>query len=176
MGERSLLIMLALLMVSGTCVVGQQQLEDGQSSDSNLQVLRDKTQIELNPGLADLYRISTPAQLVIIGDPNIADATLIDESTILLTAKTLGSTNIIILDTNQQVVLDASITVKLAGASQVTVRRAVEPTSYLCRPGFGCVQSAPSQQSGSSSERQSGNNPEQQADESGGPEVASPES
>lgn len=174
--ERSLLIMLALLIASGSGVVAQQQLEEGQSGENSLQLLQDKTRIELNPGLADLYRISTPAHLVIIGDPNIADATLIDESTILLTAKSLGSTNIIILDTNQQVVLDASITVKLNGASQVTVRRAVEPTSYLCRPGFGCVQSAPSQQSVTSSEAQTGNNPEQQDIESNGPEVVSPES
>ncbi|MEZ5799399.1 MAG: pilus assembly protein N-terminal domain-containing protein [Nitratireductor sp.] len=47
---------------------------------------------------AKVFRISRPAATVIIGNPSIADATVEDEKTLVLTGRSFGVTNLIVLD------------------------------------------------------------------------------
>ena len=47
---------------------------------------------------AKVFRMSSPAKTVIIGNPSIADATVEDDVTLVLTGRSFGVTNLIVLD------------------------------------------------------------------------------
>src|SRR4029077_7554810 len=47
---------------------------------------------------AKVMRISRPADVVIVGNPAIADATVQDNQTLIITGKSFGTTNLIVLD------------------------------------------------------------------------------
>ena len=68
---------------------------------------------------------------VMIGAPEVADVALIDGSTLAVTGKAYGSTNLIVLDANRRVLFSGPVTVTGA-AGQVTVFRGVEERKYAC--------------------------------------------
>src|SRR5512146_678458 len=56
---------------------------------------------------AKVLRISQPADVVIIGNPAIADATIQDSRTLIITGRSYGTTNLIVLDKQgQQIAAD----------------------------------------------------------------------
>jgi len=68
--------------------------------------------IQLRPGFATLLKLDRSVGTVIIGNPDVADATVQSEKTVVLTAKkTTGATNVIILDNENNKFFDATITV-----------------------------------------------------------------
>lgn len=54
----------------------------------------------LNPGITEVLRTARPARTVVVGDPRVAEASVANETTVLLTGKTAGFTNLILLDEN----------------------------------------------------------------------------
>lgn len=69
---------------------------------------------------AKVFRISRPASTVIIGNPAIADATVQDDVTLVLTGRAFGVTNLIVLDLDGVPIVDETIVVR--GHEQNTVR------------------------------------------------------
>ena len=69
---------------------------------------------------AKVFRISRPAATIIIGNPSIVDATIQDEQTLVLTGRSFGVTNLIILDDQGDAVIDQSVVVR--GSETDTVR------------------------------------------------------
>lgn len=69
---------------------------------------------------AKVFRISRPASTVIIGNPAIADATIEDDVTLVLTGRAFGVTNLIVLDQDGEPIVDETIIVR--GHEQNTVR------------------------------------------------------
>jgi hypothetical protein len=68
--------------------------------------------IRLMPGFATLLRLDRPVGTVIVGNPDVADATVQSEKTVVLTAKKIpGDTNVIILDSENNVFFRALISV-----------------------------------------------------------------
>ena len=63
---------------------------------------------------AKVMRISRPADIVIIGNPAIADATIQDNQTLIITGRSFGTTNLIVLDADGQAIADEIITVGAA--------------------------------------------------------------
>jgi hypothetical protein len=51
----------------------------------------------LDPGTNEVLSIGRPARTVLVGSPDILEASVINENTIALTAKAAGSTNLIVL-------------------------------------------------------------------------------
>lgn len=88
---------------------------------------------------------------VIVGDNAVADATLGGGGTIILTGKSLGATNLIILDASGGQLLSSPITVVPLDRRPTTSVRVVNGVSagrnYLCGRGTGCSASAGSAQS-----------------------------
>ena len=78
---------------------------------------------------AKVMRISRPADVVIVGNPAIADATIQDNKTLIITGRSFGSTNLIVLDSDGQAIADEIITVGASDDQVVTVfnRAAAEP-------------------------------------------------
>lgn len=85
---------------------------------------------------ADVVRLPAPAATIIIGNPAIADAVIHDRSTLIVTGKMAGRTNIIALDRRGRVIFADDIVVGSARRGQVIVQRGMDRTTYAC--GQGC--------------------------------------
>ena len=62
----------------------------------------DPVSVQVN--MARILRISAPAATVIIGNPGVADVTIQDPQTLILTGKSYGQTNLIVLEDRKSVV------------------------------------------------------------------------
>lgn len=82
---------------------------------------------------ATVLRLGFEAGAIIIGNPGIADATVIDSMTIVVTGRSFGTTNLIVLDASGNVLADELITVQAALDQVVVYRRSVRQT-YSCTP------------------------------------------
>jgi Flp pilus assembly secretin CpaC len=77
--------------------------------------------INVNVNMARVLRISAPATTVIVGNPGIADVTIQDAKTLVLTGKSYGQTNLIILDHAGNPIADTLIDVVQLSSGVVTV-------------------------------------------------------
>lgn len=83
---------------------------------------------------AKVMRISAPAATVVIGNPAIADATIQDRQTLIITGKTTGITNLVILDGKGELIADELIAVAKADRGTVTIQRGASRATYACTP------------------------------------------
>lgn len=85
---------------------------------------------------AKVMRISAPAETVIIGNPGIADAAIYDRQTVVITGRTAGTTNLVILDAKGQPIADEVIFVRPPGEGVVSVHRGGSGgrQTYACTP------------------------------------------
>ncbi len=83
---------------------------------------------------AKIMRINKPAATVIIGNPGIADATVQDAHTLVITGKSFGVTNLIVLDGDGEPIADALLTVRGERVDAVTVYRRTQRVTYSCSP------------------------------------------
>ena len=83
---------------------------------------------------AKVFRISRPAKTVIIGNPAIADATIQDDRTLILTGRSFGVTNLIILDENGEPIVDETIVVRGHEANTVRIYRRASRETLACAP------------------------------------------
>jgi Flp pilus assembly secretin CpaC len=82
---------------------------------------------------AMILRLSAPAAAIVIGNPAIADATIMDSTTLVITGRSYGTTNLIVLDENGALVANQLITVQPA-VDQVTVYRRSTQQTLSCNP------------------------------------------
>lgn len=83
---------------------------------------------------AKVARMPANAQTLIIGNPAIADVTMLKTSgTMVITGKGYGETNLIALDKNGDLVAESAIRVRGNG-SVLLVQRGMERESYSCAP------------------------------------------
>ena len=54
--------------------------------------------IDVTIDFAKVLKLDRPAATIVIGNPGIADASVEDEQTVVLTGKAAGTTNLIVLD------------------------------------------------------------------------------
>lgn len=90
--------------------------------------------ISVRVNMARILRISAPAATVIIGNPGVADVTIQDPQTLVLTGKSYGQTNLIVLDSMGNPVADTTITVVQAQSGLVTVFLGTARTTLSCNP------------------------------------------
>lgn len=83
---------------------------------------------------AKVIRISAPASTIIIGNPAIADATLQDAQTLVITGRAYGTTNMIILDDSGEPITDTELAVEAPTSNILTVQRGVMRSSMTCTP------------------------------------------
>jgi Flp pilus assembly secretin CpaC len=94
-------------------------------------VLAQSAPVTVKVNMARILRINAPAATVIIGNPGIADITIQDPQTLVLTGKSFGQTNLIVLDTLGNPVAD---TIVQDQADVVTVYMGDARNSYACTP------------------------------------------
>ena len=90
--------------------------------------------VTVKVNMARILRINAPAATVIIGNPGIADVTIQDPQTLVLTGKSFGQTNLIVLDTLGNPVADTIVQVVQDQADVVTVYMGDARNSYACTP------------------------------------------
>lgn len=84
---------------------------------------------------AKVFRISRPASTIIIGNPSIVDATIQDDQTLVLTGRSFGVTNLIILDEQGDAVIDQAVIVRGSETNTVRIYRGGDNRETLaCAP------------------------------------------
>ncbi len=83
---------------------------------------------------AKVFRISRPARTVIIGNPSIADATVEDNTTLVLTGRSFGVTNLIILDEQGEPIIDRTVVVRGHETNTVRIYRRASRETLACAP------------------------------------------
>lgn len=94
----------------------------------------DGAPISVKVNMARILRINSPAATVIIGNPGVADVTIQDPQTLVLTGKSYGQTNMIVLDAMGEPIADTLIEVIQAQADLVTVYMGSARTTLVCSP------------------------------------------
>ncbi|SDR17696.1 pilus assembly protein N-terminal domain-containing protein [Pseudovibrio sp. Tun.PSC04-5.I4] len=90
--------------------------------------------VEVITDQAKVFRLDEPAETIILGNPSIADVTIHDRVTIVITGKSYGTTNLIVLNADSEPVVEEQITVTAATAGYVAVQRNSSRFTYSCNP------------------------------------------
>ncbi|MER9231946.1 pilus assembly protein N-terminal domain-containing protein [Mesorhizobium sp. M0622] len=90
--------------------------------------------IEVTMNQAKIVKLSRAADTIVVGNPAIADASVQDASTIVLTGKGFGVTNLVVLDQEGNPIIDEQITVVRQAASSVRIYRRAEVQTMSCAP------------------------------------------
>ncbi len=79
--------------------------------------------------------VAAPVKTMLVGNPAIADATLLTPTHAVITARAVGSTNIVFLDGDNAPIAQYRVFVREAGARRVMLRRGPEQIAeYQCSP------------------------------------------
>lgn len=78
--------------------------------------------------------LSGSARDVIIGNPAVADVTVIDGRNLIVTGKGYGITNLLVLDGRGRTILDRQIIVSASDDGRVTMYRGPGLYNYSCSP------------------------------------------
>ena len=94
----------------------------------------DSAPISVKVNMARILRISAPAATVIIGNPGVADVTIQDPQTLVLTGKSYGQTNMIVLDAKGNPIADTLLEVVQSQPNLVTMLNGGQRNTMTCNP------------------------------------------
>ncbi|MCD1265064.1 hypothetical protein B5M44_16920 [Shinella sumterensis] len=83
---------------------------------------------------ARVLRLDRPVSKVIIGNAQVADATVADAKTIVITGRSFGTTNLVLLDADGNAIVDERILVSIDEGNTVRVFRQTERSVLSCTP------------------------------------------
>ncbi len=83
---------------------------------------------------ARILKFETPVSRVIVGNSDVADVTVSDPTTVILTGKSYGSTNLVILDNEGNAIVDKRIIVSVDEENTVRIFRQVTRSVLACSP------------------------------------------
>ena len=88
----------------------------------------------VNYDQSQLVKLPRPAAEIIIGNPAIADVNVQNSNLLVVTGKTFGITNLIVLDAQRNVIQEQRILVKRDDVKVVNLNRGTLRQSYNCTP------------------------------------------
>ena len=97
----------------------------GAMADTGIQVVMNQ---------AKIVKLARPADTIVIGNPAIADASVQDATTVVLTGKGFGVTNLVILDSEGAPVVDEQDFVTRGDARSVRIYRRADIQTLSCTP------------------------------------------
>ena len=83
---------------------------------------------------ARVLRLDRPVSKVIVGNAKVADATVADAQTIVLTGRNFGTTNLVLLDVDGNAIVDERILVSIDEGNTVRVFKQTERSVLSCTP------------------------------------------
>ncbi len=90
--------------------------------------------IEITMNQAKIVKLARDADTIVVGNPEIADASVQDASTIVLTGKGFGVTNLVVLDREGSPIIDEQLTVVRQSATTVRIYRRSQVQTMSCTP------------------------------------------
>jgi Flp pilus assembly secretin CpaC len=96
---------------------------------------------------ARVLKLDRPVSKVIVGNAEVADATVADPTTIVLTGRAFGTTNLVLLDSDGNAIADERVLVSIDEGNTVRVYRQTARSVLSCTPN--CEQHATFTNSGS---------------------------
>jgi Flp pilus assembly secretin CpaC len=90
--------------------------------------------LDVTIDFARVLTLPRPAETIVVGNPGIADATVEDETTLVLTGKAAGSTNLIVLDAEGKEISNSVVRVSSNTQQLTTVFYGGERQTYSCAP------------------------------------------
>lgn len=90
--------------------------------------------IEVVMNQAKIVKLTRAADTVVVGNPAIADASVQDASTIVLTGKGFGVTNLVVLDQEGSPIVDEQVTVVRQDTASVRIYRRSQVQTLSCTP------------------------------------------
>ena len=90
--------------------------------------------IEVVMNQAKIVKLTRDATTIVIGNPEIVDATVQDARTIVLTGKGFGVTNLVILDAEGAPVVDESVYVSRSDDMTLRIYRRASVQTLSCTP------------------------------------------
>lgn len=124
----SLLMFVILLAASPAHLVGL-----AVAADATQKAKADDT-IDLQVGKAQLLRLSVTPDVVMVGNPAIADVVVEDNGLLFLLGQEPGETNLLVLNKAGEVILSSSVVVGPLSERRVTVDRGPEVFTLSCNP------------------------------------------
>ena len=112
-------------LITGATILAAIALSSGTVRAGDLIVKYDQSQ---------LLRISRAVSEIIIGNPTIADISVQSKKLLVITGKSFGKTNMILLDSEQNVIQENRIIVLQDQTKVVNLRRGIARESYNCSP------------------------------------------
>lgn len=83
---------------------------------------------------AKIVKLARPADTIVIGNPAIADASVQDATTIVLTGRGFGVTNLVVLDEDGNPIVDEQVIVSRSTPNSVRVYRRASVQTLSCTP------------------------------------------
>lgn len=83
---------------------------------------------------ARILKLDRSVSKVIVGNAQVADVTVIDPQTIVLTGKSYGTTNLVILDGEGTPILDERVLVSVDEANTLRIYKQTNRSVYSCAP------------------------------------------
>nr|WP_245447922.1 pilus assembly protein N-terminal domain-containing protein [Neorhizobium sp. T6_25] len=123
-------VMVRLLAICGVVFAGAGQSE-AQDQGDLLRVFMNHARV---------LKLDRPVSKVIVGNSNVADATVADSTTIVLTGRSFGTTNLVLLDAEGNAIADERVLVSIDEGNTVRVFRQTERSILSCTPN--CEQHA----------------------------------
>jgi Flp pilus assembly secretin CpaC len=114
-------LVLGMILVGTSSVAAQEQAEE-----------TDLLRVFMNH--ARVLRLDRPVSKVIVGNANVADATVADPTTIVLTGRSFGTTNLVLLDSDGNAIADERILVSIDEGNTVRVFRQTDRAILSCTP------------------------------------------
>lgn len=91
-------------------------------------------QVDVKIDFAKIVKLERPASTIIIGNPGIADASVQDDKTLVLTGRSAGSTNMIIIDDLGEEIANVTVSVSSNTHKLTTVFYGIERQTLSCTP------------------------------------------
>lgn len=90
--------------------------------------------IDVTIDFAKILKLERAADIIVIGNPSIADASISDEQTLVLTGKSAGTTNLIALDESGAEIVNALVRVSSDIRALTTVFYGADRQTFSCAP------------------------------------------
>ena len=88
--------------------------------------------VSLGAGQASYVTLTGPVRDVVLGDPLVADVSVINERTLVVLGKRAGVTSLMAFDAQGRALADRRVVVSETPDDAVTVQRGVMASSYAC--------------------------------------------
>jgi Flp pilus assembly secretin CpaC len=88
--------------------------------------------LSVSAGAAARIVLSAPVRDVVVGDPTVADVSLVNERTLVVLGKKAGATTILAFDARGRALADRDVVVSAIPTQAVVVQRGVNAATYAC--------------------------------------------